>query len=33
MRLGCNRYFRKPSEFDEFLEIGVAIRLLLAGRE
>ena len=30
IRLGCSKYFRKPSGFDEFLKIGVAIKALLA---
>ena len=28
-RLGANGYFRKPSEFDEFMQLGGIVRLLL----
>jgi hypothetical protein len=29
MNRGANRYFRKPSEYDEFLKLGTVIRAVL----
>ena len=31
MNRGANGYFRKPSEYDEFLKLGAVIRAVLAG--